>query len=97
MAALAFPCCGPWARVLDTARHDMPLTGTWVVAIIPLALAAVWDNAARIQARHADPDLWMPRIRAFVARLALYAGAEATALALPITTTVYLITGVQAP
>ncbi|MEU8968133.1 hypothetical protein AB0D11_02460 [Streptomyces monashensis] len=95
MAALAFPCCGPWARVLTAAHHDMPLEGAWVVAVIPLALAAFWDNAARIQARHADPDLWMPRIRAFVARLALYATAEATALALPVTTLVYLMTGVN--
>ncbi|MFJ6667438.1 hypothetical protein [Streptomyces sp. NPDC091383] len=95
LAALAFPCCGPWARVLTWVRADGSLTGAWVTAVIPLALVAVWDNAARIWARHSDPDLWMPRIRAAIARLTLYAAAEATALALPLTTIVYLMTGVN--
>jgi hypothetical protein len=95
LAAAAFPVSGPWAAVLVDARDEMPLSGAWVVAVIPLALVAFWDNAARIQARHSDPDLWAPRIRAFIARLLLYAGTEATALTMPIFSLVYAFTGVR--
>lgn len=95
MAALAFPLSGPWAWVLAHVRDDTSLAGAWVMAVIPLATVAFWDNAARIQARHADPDLWGPRIRAAVARLALYATAEATALTLPLYSLVIVLTGVR--
>ncbi len=95
MALTAFPLSGPWAWVLADVREQASLTGTWVIAVIPLAIVAWWDNAARIQARHSDPDLWGPRVRATVARLALYATAEATALALPLYSLVIILTGVR--
>ncbi|MER7222610.1 hypothetical protein [Streptomyces rubradiris] len=95
MALAAFPLSGPWAWVLADVREQASLTGTWVIAVTPLAIVAWWDNAARIQARHADPDLWGPKVRATAARLVLYATAEATALTLPITTLVFWTTGVH--
>jgi hypothetical protein len=95
MLALALPLSGPWAWVLADVRDSEGLAGAWVMAIVPLALVAAWDNVARIQARHADPDAWLPKLRAGVARLALYAAATATVLTLPITTLVYALTGVK--
>ncbi|WP_225825621.1 hypothetical protein [Streptomyces naphthomycinicus] len=95
MCACAFPLSGPWAWILADVREDTSLAGAWVIAVIPLAIAAWWDNAARIQARHADPDLWGPRIRATAARLALYAMAEATALTMPVFSLVIILTGVR--
>jgi hypothetical protein len=95
MLVAAFPLSGPWAWVLADVRDTESLAGAWVMAVLPLALVAVWDNAARIRARHADPDEWLPKLRAAAARLALYAGATATVLTLPLTTIVYWITGVK--
>ncbi|MFI5685880.1 hypothetical protein [Streptomyces sp. NPDC051636] len=95
LLALGFPLSRPWAHVLADARSNAGLAGAWVIAVIPLALVAFWDNVCRIRARHSDPDLWMPRIRAFVARLLLYAAVLATGLALPLATLVYGITGVH--
>ncbi|MFI0233136.1 hypothetical protein [Streptomyces sp. NPDC017086] len=95
MALAAIPLSGPWAWVLADVREQASLTGTWVIAVIPLAIVAWWDNAARIQARHSDPDLWGPKVRATAARLALYAGAEATALTLPLYSLVIILTGVR--
>lgn len=95
MCAAALPLSGPWAWVLADVRADTSLAGAWVMAVIPLATVAWWDNAARIQARHADPDLWGPRVRATVARLSLYATAEATALTLPLYSLVIILTGVR--
>ncbi|WP_330339387.1 hypothetical protein [Streptomyces sp. NBC_00557] len=95
LLALAFPLSTPWARVLADARDGAGLSGAWVIAVIPLALVAFWDNVCRIRARYTDPDLWAPQIRAFVARLLLYAAVIATARALPIVTLVYAITGVH--
>ncbi|WP_381562924.1 hypothetical protein [Streptomyces eurythermus] len=95
MCAAAVPLSGPWAWVLAHVRTDTSLAGAWVMAAIPLATVAWWDNAARIQARHSDPDLWGPKVRARVARLALYATAEATALTLPLYSLVTILTGVR--
>lgn len=97
MVLLAFPVSGPWAKVLDSIRHDAGLPAAWVMAATVWALAAVWDNVSRIRARHADPDAWLPKCRAAIARLLLYAVITATVLALPITTLVYWITGVDTP
>lgn len=96
MLFLAFPLSGPWAYVLADVRDEKGLAAAWVMAIIPLALAAVWDNVARIRAMQAHPDEWLPKGRAAAARLLLYAMATATALTLPVTTLVYAITGVHA-
>ncbi|MYR45069.1 hypothetical protein [Streptomyces sp. SID5910] len=96
MLTLALPLSGPWAWILADVRDEESLAGAWVMAIVPLALVAVWDNVTRIRARQADPDEWLPRLRAGVARLALYAMATATVLTLPITTLVYALTGVHA-
>lgn len=97
MVLLAFPVSGPWAKVLDSVRHGEGLPAAWVMAATVWALAAVWDNVSRIRARHADPDAWLPKWRAGIARLLLYAVITATTLALPITTLVYWITGVDTP
>ncbi|MFI1677043.1 hypothetical protein [Streptomyces sp. NPDC020607] len=87
--------CGPWAWVLASVRDEASLAGAWVMALIPLVVVAFLDNARRIEARHADPELWRPKWRAALARTLLWAAILATALTLPITTTVLLMTGVQ--
>lgn len=96
-AIAGFLLCGPWAWVLKDIRDDGTngLAGAWVMALIPLTVIAVWDNAARIAAKHADPEAWIPRIRALVARTLLWAGLWAIALTLPVTTLVFLVTGVH--
>ena len=97
-AACAFAglgICGPWAWVLVSIRDTGSLAGAWVAAIIPGAILYLLDNARQVEADHADERLIAPRMRAAVTRILLWAAAEATALALPITTLVYLITGVQ--
>ncbi|WP_328439350.1 hypothetical protein OHA71_23720 [Streptomyces sp. NBC_00444] len=92
-AAAGFVLCGPWAWVLASVR-DESLAGAWVMALIPLTVLAFVDNARRIEALHADPELWAPRLRAAIARVLLWAAVLATGLTLPVTTIVYAITGV---
>lgn len=94
-ALLGFILCGPWTWVLTTIRNEESLAGAWVIALIPLTVLAFWDNARRIGAAHAHPDLWAPRLRALCARVLLWAALWATALALPLTTLVYALTGVH--
>ncbi|MET9142425.1 hypothetical protein [Streptomyces sp. NPDC004042] len=96
LAFLATPLSGPWAWVLIHVRDDGSLTGAWVMALIPLAVLGLWDNVRRAEAAGAHPDLWPPKLRAGLARLLLWAAVIGTVLALPITTLVYLITGVTA-
>lgn len=92
-----FVICGPWAWLLTAAREGQGLAAAWVAALIPLLISAFIDNARRVEALHADPDLWLPRLKAVVARVVLWAFLEAAALALPVTSLVYWITGVQTP
>lgn len=95
-ALLGFVLCGPWAWVLAHVRYEESLAGAWVMAVIPLVVFGFIDNARRVEARHADPDLWAPRLKAAAARVLLWAAVEATALTLPISTLIYAMTGVQA-
>ncbi|MFF7452119.1 MULTISPECIES: hypothetical protein [unclassified Streptomyces] len=97
MTALAFPLSGPWAWVLNDVRHEKSLTAAWVMATVAWALLAVWDNVCRIRALQAHREAWIPKIRATIARLLLYAVITATALTLPLTTAVFWITGVRTP
>jgi len=94
-AAAGFTVCGPWAWVLADVRDEASLAGAWVMTLIPLAVIAFIDNARRVEALHADPDLWGPKLRAALARTALWAAVLATCLTLPVTTLVYAITGVH--
>jgi len=96
-AIAGFLLCGPWAWVLKDIRDDGTngLAGAWVMALFAFTVLGFWDNASRIAARHADPELWGPRIRATVARTLLWAALWATALTLPITTLVLFTTGVH--
>ncbi|MFC8515501.1 hypothetical protein [Streptomyces sp. NPDC057257] len=94
-AAAGFAICGPWAWVLAHVRSEESLAGAWVMAVIPLVIAGFIDNARRVEARHADPELWAPRVKAALARVLLWAAAEATALTLPLASIVYAITGVS--
>jgi hypothetical protein len=94
-AAAGLILSGPWAWVLQSVRDEQSLAGAWVIAAIPLAVLGLLDNARRIEARCAHPDLIGPKIRAALTRAALWAAALATALTLPITTLVYALTGVQ--
>ncbi|MDX2700789.1 hypothetical protein [Streptomyces ipomoeae] len=86
--------CGPWAWTLTEIR-DESLPGAWVTAVIPLTVLGFLDNARRVEALHADPELWLPRVRAAIARTLLWAAGIATALALPISTVIYVLTGVR--
>jgi hypothetical protein len=95
-AFVGFIFCGPWAWVLASVRDEQGLAGAWVMALIPLVVLGFIDNARRIEAAGAHPDLWAPKLRATAARCALWAAAIATALALPVTTLIYLVTGVRA-
>lgn len=94
-AAAGFTLCAPWAWVLADVRNEQGLAGAWVMALIPLTVLGFVDNARRVEALHADPELWWPRLKAAIARVLLWTAALATALTLPITTIVYAITGVQ--
>lgn len=93
-AAVGLGLSGPWAWVLGSVRDEESLAGAWVMAAVPLTVVAVLDNARRVEARHADPDLWAPKLRAAATRVLLWALVEATVLTLPITTLVYALTGV---
>ncbi|MEV0115854.1 hypothetical protein AB0H77_21835 [Streptomyces sp. NPDC050844] len=92
---LGMPLTGPWAWVLDNVRDEESLAGAWVMALVPLLVLAFADNVYRIAAAGAHPDLWMPKIRAFVARVLLLAAVTATVLTLPIASLVYALTGVR--
>ncbi|MEH0574328.1 hypothetical protein QBA54_07490 [Streptomyces sp. B21-108] len=94
-AACGLGLSGPWAWVLASVRDEESLAGAWIMAAVPIAVVALLDNARRVEAAAAHPDLWAPKIRAAITRTLLLSLAEATALTLPVTTLVYLITGVQ--
>ncbi|MDX2623833.1 hypothetical protein PV356_30720 [Streptomyces sp. WI03-5b] len=91
---VGLPLTSGWAGILTDVRDEASLAGAWVMATIPLALAAVADNHYRITAR-AHPDLWLPRARATGARVLLWVTVLGAAAALPIATVVYVITGVR--
>jgi hypothetical protein len=94
-AACALGLSGPWAWVLSSVRDEESLAGAWVMAAVPLVVVGFLDNARRVEAAAAHPDLWAPKLRAALTRTVLWALLEATALTLPVTTLVYLITGVR--
>ncbi|HEY6114866.1 MAG TPA: hypothetical protein VI172_02810 [Candidatus Dormibacteraeota bacterium] len=93
-AACGLGLSGPWAWVLASVRDKESLTGAWVMAAVPLIVVAFLDNARRVEAAAAHPDLWAPKWRAALTRTLLWALVEATVLTLPITTLVYALTGV---
>lgn len=94
-AGAALPLSGPWAAVLVHVRDEQSLAGAWTIAVIPLVVLGLLDNARRVEALHAAPDLWGPRIRAALTRTALWTAVVSTVVALPINTAVYLLTGVR--
>ncbi|WP_198533188.1 hypothetical protein, partial [Streptomyces sp. AcH 505] len=89
------PLTGWWDTALVTCRAEAGLAAAWVVALVPLAVVGYADNVYRVAAAGAAPELWAPRIRAAAARTLLWALTLATVLALPVTTVVYLLTGVR--
>jgi hypothetical protein len=95
LAVLSLTLAGPWAHVLTSVRDEESLAGAWVMALIPLTILAVIDNAKRAEAAGANPDLWAPKWRAAIARFLLWAAVIGTLLALPVTTLVYVLTGVK--
>ncbi|MFF3891372.1 hypothetical protein [Streptomyces sp. NPDC001914] len=94
LATLALSLAGPWAHVLDSVQEEESLAGAWVMALGPLIVIALADNAYRVAAA-ASGELWLPKVRAAVARFLLWAAVIGTCLALPVTTLVYALTGVQ--
>jgi hypothetical protein len=92
---LAMPLVGPWSWVLASVRDEESLAGAWVMALIPLTVLAFADNIYRVAAAGAADDLWLPKIRALMARVLLCAAAIATVLTLPASTLIYAITGVR--
>ncbi|MFC9752998.1 hypothetical protein [Streptomyces sp. NPDC056921] len=93
--AAGLPLTDAWSGLLALLRDDASLTSAWVVAAIPLGIAALADNHHRITAAGANPDLWMPKIKAAGARIVLWSLTLSTGLALPLTTVIYWVTGVQ--
>ncbi len=96
LAVISLTLAGPWAHVLVSVREEESLAGAWVMALGPLIVLAFADNTYRVAAAGAADDLWIPKIRAAGARLLLWAAVIGTALALPVTTLVYALTGVHA-
>ncbi|WP_202551117.1 hypothetical protein [Streptomyces sp. SID8352] len=95
LALLSLTLAGPWGALLAAVRDEESLAGAWVMASIPLIVLGLLDNARRVEALHADPDLWAPKWRAATVRLLLWAAVLGTLLTLPITTLVYALTGVK--
>ncbi|MFF9269100.1 hypothetical protein [Streptomyces rochei] len=95
LAFLSLTLAGPWGALLASVRDEESLAGAWVMAAIPLVVLGVLDNARRVEALHADPDLWLPKFRAASVRFLLWAAVLGTVLTLPITTLVYALTGVK--
>ncbi len=95
LAVLSLTLAGPWGAVLASVRDEESLAGAWVMAAIPLVVLGYLDNARRIEAAGAHPDLWAPKWRAAAMRLLLWAAVLGTVLTLPITTLVYALTGVK--
>ncbi|MEV7793405.1 hypothetical protein AB0O68_15640 [Streptomyces sp. NPDC087512] len=95
LAVLSLSLAGPWGVLLADVRDEESLAGAWVMALIPLVVLGVLDNARRVEALHADPDLWAPKWRAAAVRFLLWAAVLGTVLTLPITTLVYALTGVK--
>ncbi|EGX60114.1 hypothetical protein SZN_09336 [Streptomyces zinciresistens K42] len=95
LAALSLTLAGPWAALLTAVRDEASLAGAWVMALIPLTVLAVLDNARRAELAGAHPDLWAPKWLAALTRLLLWAAVLGTVLTLPITTLVYALTGVK--
>ncbi|MEU8723536.1 hypothetical protein [Streptomyces antimycoticus] len=95
-ALAALPISAPWAAALGSCRYEAGLGAAWVLALVPLGITAFADNVRRIEAAGAHPDLLPPKVRAAVCRVLLYAQVIAIGIALPVTTLVYIITGVTA-
>ncbi|MBQ0974544.1 hypothetical protein KBZ00_25950 [Streptomyces sp. RK31] len=95
LAALSLTLAGPWGALLASVRDEESLAGAWVMAAIPLVVLGYLDNARRVEATAADPDLWAPKWRAALARFLLWAAVLGAVLTLPITTLVYALTGVK--
>ncbi|MFF3190532.1 hypothetical protein [Streptomyces misionensis] len=92
---VALPLASRWADVLADARTAAGLAGAWVIALVPLGVVALVDNTLAVTAANCAPRLWLPRIRAAASRVALWALLIGTAIALPVMTVVYVITGVR--
>ena len=95
-AAVGSPVAVQWAGVLADVRDEAGLAGAWVIALVPLGVVALVDNVWSVVAANSAPRLWLPRIRAAAARAALWALLIGTAVALPVMTLVYVVTGVRA-
>ncbi|WP_327725744.1 hypothetical protein [Streptomyces europaeiscabiei] len=94
-AAVGSPIAMQWADVLADARTGAGLAGAWVIALVPLGVVALVDNVWSVTAANCAPRLWLPRIKAAAARAALWALLIGTAVALPVMTLVYVVTGVR--
>jgi hypothetical protein len=94
-AACAWPLAARWADVLTDARISASMAGAWVIALVPLGVVALVDNVWAVAAANAAPRLWLPRIKAAASRVALWALLTGTAVALPVMTVVYIVTGVR--
>ncbi|WP_432147937.1 hypothetical protein [Streptomyces sp. bgisy029] len=90
---IGLPLTRLWATVLTSVREEESLAGAWVMAVIPLAVIAVADNRFRVAAALAHDELFLPRLRAAVARILLWAVVLGAAAALPVATIVYAFTG----
>ncbi|NJP74559.1 hypothetical protein [Streptomyces sp. C1-2] len=94
-AAAGTPLTAWWAGVLGDARTQAGLAGAWVIALVPLGLVALVDNVVSVAAVNSAPGLWLPRLRAAACRTVLWALLIGTAVALPVMTLVYVVTGVR--
>jgi hypothetical protein len=94
-AVASAPVAGQWADVLGVVRDEGGLAAAWVVALVPLGVVALVDNVHAVAAANSAEALWLPRLRAAAVRAALWALLIGTAVALPVITVVYVVTGVR--
>ncbi|MFJ9758306.1 hypothetical protein [Streptomyces sp. NPDC101149] len=89
------PLTGWWATVLAACRDEAGLAAAWALAAVPGAVVAFADNVHRIAAAGAADGLWLPKVRATISRVLLWTAVLGPALSLPVSTIVYVLTGVR--
>lgn len=90
---IGLPLTAAWSHAVHQCAAETSLAGGWVLAVVPFGIVAFANNiyGAATHARR-----WAPKIRAFAARILLWAAGLGAVTALPVLTVVFLVTGVRA-